>query len=138
MIKVNILLVDNDYNFGYVLKKELEEHYFKVDHVNDGLDAIINFIEKKYEFVLLEVYIPKVGGIETLIILDALRQKKKINADAKIITFSCENGKKGKETSCFGSIKYYKKPFNIESLVAFMERQMAVETIENNSQMDTV
>lgn len=130
MNKVRILLADNDFNFGYVLKKELEEHYYTVDQVTDGLDAIISFIEKEYEFILLEVFIPKVSGVETLKIIDALRKIKKINSKAKIITFSCENGKKGNETKSFGSIKYYKKPFNIESLVSFMESQIKLKQYE--------
>lgn len=127
MDNVRILLSDNDYNFGYVLKKELEEYCYQVDHVSDALSTIIHFMEKEYEFILLEVFMPKMSNIETLKIINALQKIKKINTDAKIITFSCENKKKGNEMRNFGSIKYYKKPFDIESLVSFMECQVKIQ-----------
>jgi DNA-binding response OmpR family regulator len=118
---MRILLADNDYNFGYVLKKELEEHCHTVDIVTTGIDAIINFIEKEYEYVLLEVSMPRIRGDDTCKIINKLRELKEINKKSKIITFSCENKKKGDDTKTNGSWKYLKKPFNIEALVLFME-----------------
>lgn len=119
-IQLRVLLADNDSNFGYVLKKELEEQCFTVDVVTSGFDAIISFIKKEYEFILLEVYLPKLTGLNTLRILNALKTFGRINEHVKIITFSCENGKKKDEMLNSGSDKYFKKPFNIDSLVSYM------------------
>lgn len=126
---MRVLLADDDCNFAYVLKKELEEHSFDVDVVRSGLEAIINFIEKKYEFILLEVFLEKHSGLDTLKILNALKTIKLINRNVQIITFSCEDGEKEDEMLCSGSVKYFRKPFNIEFLVTYMKCSMSEEAV---------
>jgi DNA-binding response OmpR family regulator len=68
---MNILLAEDDKNFGLILKKELEEDYYSVDLVPNG--AVINFLKSLYDFVLLDLRMPRLNG------LDALRIIKNIN-----------------------------------------------------------
>jgi DNA-binding response OmpR family regulator len=108
---VKILLADDDKNFGTVLKNELEEERHTVDVVSDGVEAVLRFINNVYDFVLLDIRMPRLNGI------DVLRIIKTINPDVPAITFS---GKAGdiemKESLNFGAIKCFRKPFEIAQI----------------------
>ncbi len=108
---VKILLADDDRNFSTVLKNELEEERHIVDVVSDGVEAVLRFINNVYDFVLLDIRMPRLNGI------DALRIIKKIHPDVPAITFS---GKAGDlemaESLNFGAIKCFRKPFEIAQL----------------------
>lgn len=108
---MKILLADDDRNFGTVLKNELEGERHAVDVVSDGVEAVLRFINSVYDFVLLDIRMPRLSGI------DALRIIKKINPDVPAITFS---GKAGDlemaESLKYGAIKCFRKPFEIAQI----------------------
>ena len=83
---VKILLADDDNNFGTVLKNELEEDRHAVDIVHDGVEAVLRFINNVYDFVLLDLRMPRLNGI------DVLRIIKTINPDTPAITFAGKAG----------------------------------------------
>ena len=70
---MRILLADDDKNFASILKKELEEENFMVDVVANGVEAVMNFIGKAYDFLLMDLKMPRLSGV------DALRIIKKIS-----------------------------------------------------------
>jgi DNA-binding response OmpR family regulator len=108
---VKILLADDDNNFGTVLKNELEEDRHVVDVVHDGVEAVLHFINNVYDFVLIDLRMPRLNGI------DVLRIIKTINPDTPAITFS---GKAGdfemKESLNCGAIRCFRKPFEIAQI----------------------
>ena len=57
-----LLLVEDDLNFGSVLKSYLELNDFVVDWVDDGKDAIPKFESALYDLVLLDVMLPNIDG----------------------------------------------------------------------------
>ena len=108
---LNILLGEDDKNFGLVLKRELEESQYKVDLVPNGVEAVLSFVTHSYNFVLLDIVMPRLGGI------DALRIIKKINPRVPVITFSGNAGSREIEESIVcGAIKCFRKPFGIGQL----------------------
>ena len=107
----NILLGEDDKNFGLVLKKELEESQYTVDLVSNGVEAVLGFLTNYYDFVLLDIRMPKLSGN------DALRIIKKINPHVPVITFSGNVGSREMEESIgCGAIKCLRKPFEIAQL----------------------
>jgi two-component system response regulator AtoC len=109
--RVNILIADDDRNFCTVLKKELEEEKHTVDVVTDGVEAVLRFINNIYDFVLLDLRMPRLNGI------DALRIIKNINPLVPAITFSGNAGSEEIEESVkCGAGKCLKKPFGIAKL----------------------
>lgn len=62
LIKNKLLLVEDDVNFGAVLKSYLELNDFLVDWVDDGLEAMPKFLANEYNLVLLDVMLPNVDG----------------------------------------------------------------------------
>jgi len=108
---LNILLADDDKNFGLIVKSELEEERHCVDLVANGVDAVLNFLNKVYDFVLLDLRMPRLGGT------DALRIIKNINPHVPAITFSGHaDSKEMVETLECGALKCFTKPFSISQL----------------------
>lgn len=110
-IYVKILLADDDKNFGVVLKNELEEEKHAVDVVSDGVEAVLRFINTVYDFVLLDIRMPRLTGI------DALRIIKMINPEVPAITFSGKAGdiEMAESLRC-GAIMCFRKPFEIAQI----------------------
>ena len=57
-----ILLVEDDINFGAVLKSYLELNELDVDWVDDGKNAFPQFEKQKFDLVLLDVMLPNEDG----------------------------------------------------------------------------
>ena len=108
---MNILLAEDDRNFGLVLKNELEEDRVKVDLVQNGVEAILAFLSRNYDFVLLDLRMPRLNGI------DALRIMRKMNPRIPVITISGNAGSQemAESIEC-GALKCLRKPFEIASL----------------------
>jgi CheY-like chemotaxis protein len=108
---LDILLAEDDKNFGSILKRELEDECYSVTLVTNGVEAVLNFIRKQYDFVLLDLRMPRLGGT------DALRIMKNINPDVPAIAFSGNAGSSEmEETLQCGAIKCFSKPFAIAQL----------------------
>jgi two-component system response regulator AtoC len=108
---VNILIADDDRNFGAVLKNEFEEDRHTVDVVSDGVEAVLRFINNIYDFVFLDIRMPRLNGI------DALRIIKNINPHVPAVTFSGNAGSSEiSETLQCGAIKCFTKPFAVAQL----------------------
>jgi two-component system, OmpR family, response regulator len=108
---LNILLAEDDRNFGSILKSELEQENYRVDLVSNGVDAVLGFINHCYDFVLLDLRMPKLCGT------DALRIIKSIRSNVPVITFSGNAGSSEmEETLRCGAIKCFSKPFAVAQL----------------------
>ena len=57
-----IFLVEDDLNFGSVMKSYLEMNDFFVDWINDGKDAVAAFKKGIYDLCILDVMLPHVDG----------------------------------------------------------------------------
>ncbi len=108
---MKILLAEDDRNFGSILKSELEQENHRVDLVPDGVDAVLSFINNLYEFILMDLRMPRLGGV------DALRIIKSINPHVPAIAFSGNAGSSEMaEVLRCGAIKCFSKPFPIAQL----------------------
>ncbi len=123
MANKRIFLVEDDVNFGSVLKSFLEMNDLDVDWVDDGLDAVSTFKSNTYDLCILDVMLPHIDGftIGTEI--------KKLNAGTPIIYLTAKNMKedmiKGYK---IGADDYITKPFDSEVLIykikAILKRQL--------------
>ncbi len=62
--KIHVFLVEDDRNFGAVLKSYLEIHDFEVEWVDDGRDALSAFRSDDYDICILDVMLPHVDGFQ--------------------------------------------------------------------------
>jgi DNA-binding response OmpR family regulator len=116
---VNILLAEDDKNFARVLKRELEEDHHVVDHVSNGIEAVLACIDHVYQFVLLDIKMPGLNGN------DALRIIKKLCPSVPIITFSGNAGQTemAQSVKC-GALKCFIKPFQVSALKEMITNHM--------------
>jgi two-component system OmpR family response regulator len=108
---MRILIAEDDKNFGYVLRGELAENGHEIDLALNGVEAVMKFIEQKYDFVLLDIKMPHLDGI------NALRIIKKLNSSVAAITYSGNAGSGEMADSVkAGAIRCLTKPFAITQL----------------------
>jgi len=107
-----LLLVEDDVNFGAVLKSYLELNDFDVDWVDDGMDAMPKFLSSEYHLVLLDVMLPNVDGFT---IANSIRDTNSnipfIFITAKTLRDDIVEGYKS------GADDYITKPFDSEILL---------------------
>jgi DNA-binding response OmpR family regulator len=107
---LNILIADDDKAFGSVLKQELENVGYTVDLAKNGVEAVLSFLSKSQDCVLLDMDMPRLRGV------DALKIIKKLNPTVPIITFSGTVNGEIEEALESGAIKSLIKPFGINEL----------------------
>jgi two-component system response regulator AtoC len=108
---MRILLVEDDKNFRQVLAGELADGECEIDLATDGVEAVMKFFDGNYDFVLLDIKMPKLDGI------NALRIIKKINPQVPAITYSGNAGSgEMAESMKAGAIRCLTKPFEISQL----------------------
>lgn len=113
MNKEKLLLVEDDVNFGFVLKSYLELNEFDVDLVSDGKDALPTFNKSKYNLCILDVMLPNVDGFTIA------KEIRKINKNIPIIFLTAKSLKDDVlEGFKSGADDYLTKPFDSEVLLA--------------------
>ena len=112
MEKPKILLVEDDQNFGDVLRSYLEMHDFEVVLAQDGEEGLEAFNKDKYDLCIFDVMMPKKDGFT---LGKEVREKDKttpiIFLTAKTLKEDVIEGFK------IGADDYISKPFNSEELL---------------------
>ena len=108
----NIFLVEDDENFGSVLKSYLEMNDFNVSWTKDGAQAIQNFGLQKFDICILDIMLPNVDGFSIA------RKIKELNPETPTIFLTAKTLKedilKGFK---IGADDYITKPFDSEVLL---------------------
>src|SRR6056297_995566 len=117
--KKNILIIDDEKNIRFTLKKSLESDYEVVTAVN-GEDGIEKFQENNFDLVLLDMKLPGMDGMEVL------KQIKDIDKTADIIIITGFGSvDSAVETMKLGAIDYLRKPFTPDEI-----KEIVKEVIE--------
>ena len=108
-----ILVVDDEPSITTLLKYNLEKENFEVDVCHDGEDAINAALTDKYDFIILDLMLPKVNGFD---VTKKLR-KERISTPILMLTAKDETVDKiiGLE---IGADDYLTKPFSPRELIA--------------------
>ena len=109
---IKILLVEDDRNFGDVLRSYLEMHNYEVDLAVDGIDGFEKFRRSPYDLCILDVMMPRKDGFT---LAKDIRSK---NSDVPIIFLTAKTLKEDVvEGFKIGADDYVTKPFNSEELL---------------------
>ena len=108
---MKILIAEDERNFGQILRAELEDEGYDVTLTPDGLEAVLRFIDGDYDFVLMDIKMPKLDGITALKII------KKLKPNVPAITYSGNAGSgEIAESIKAGALRCITKPFEIAQL----------------------
>lgn len=111
-MKIKLLLVEDDLNFGAVLKSYLELNDFELDWVSDGKEAFAQFESQNYHLVLLDVMLPHVDGFSIA------RQIKDSGSIVPILFITAKTLRQDiVEGYKAGADDYITKPFDTEILL---------------------
>lgn len=117
---MKILVVEDDKNFGRVLASALREDGADVDLAVDGVEGVLQFINDRPDFVVLDIKMPKLDGI------NALRIMKKVDPGVPAVTYSGNAGSgEMAESVRAGALRCLTKPFEIAQLKAEIQRHVA-------------
>ena len=129
-----ILLVEDDPNFGTVLKDYLAMNDYNVTHAKNGMEGFEKFKKDDYDLCILDVMMPYNDGFT---LAKEIREK---NAEVPIIFLTAkamkEDVMKGYKV---GADDYLNKPFDSEVLLmkikAIIQRK-SVDTVTDSKQFE--
>jgi len=127
-----ILLVEDDPNFGTVLKDYLSLNDYNVTHAKDGLEGLIMFKNDDYDLCILDVMMPRKDGFSLA------KDIRATNSEVPIIFLTAKTMKedvlKGYQA---GADDYLNKPFDSEVLLykikAILQRKEIDQSTEDDS-----
>ena len=109
---IKIFLVEDDQNFGAVLKVYLEMNDYLVEWVDDGNSALQAFQNGDFDICILDVMLPNIDGFTIA------KGIKKLNAEIPLIFLTAKTLKQDElEGYRIGADDYIKKPFDSEILL---------------------
>ncbi|MFN3383825.1 MAG: response regulator [Archaeoglobaceae archaeon] len=114
---MKILIIEDDESMVELLIKVLSTRY-QVSVARDGKEGIEKFIAERPKLVLMDIELPKINGV------NATREIKKIDPNAKIIAVTAYAVQRGKEIIKEGAIEVISKPFRIKHLLESVEKAL--------------
>ncbi|PCI35348.1 MAG: DNA-binding response regulator [Flavobacteriaceae bacterium] len=127
MSKNRILLVEDDPNFGTVLKDYLALNDYVVTLAKDGLEGLIMFKNDEYDICILDVMMPRKDGFSLA------KDIRATNTDIPIIFLTAKTMKedvlKGYQA---GADDYLNKPFDSEVLLYKIKAILQRKQVGNN------
>ena len=136
MEHTRILVVDDDREIANAIDKLLRMEGYDIIKAYNGLEALDMLISNNIQLILLDIMMPKLDGLSTI-----LRIREKKNIPIIIISAKSEDSDKILGLS-MGADDYVTKPFNPQELLARIKSQLRrymflgdMGNIKNSSQL---
>lgn len=110
---MRILIVEDTQRIANSIKKGLEQERYAVDIAYDGISGFDLAIGEEYDVIILDIMLPKMGGLE---ICQKLRDEKN-TTPILILTARGQISDRVAGLNC-GADDYLTKPFSFEELLA--------------------
>jgi len=110
---MRLLLVEDERDLRRALARALADEQFAVDESPDGEDGLFRALEIDYDAIVLDLMLPRVGGIE---VLDQIRRAGK---KTPVLLLTARDAVDDRVRGLnHGADDYLTKPFAVEELVA--------------------
>ncbi len=112
-----VIIIDDSKTSRSVLRNILEEHNYEiVAEAENGEEGLEKYQELKPDFVTLDITMPVMDGIETLVKI------KEFDPAAKVIMVTAAGQKqKMLEAIKLGAAEFVTKPFETEQIISIIE-----------------
>jgi DNA-binding NtrC family response regulator len=114
--QVHILVVDDERNIRNNLAMVLEAEGYKADTASNGEEALTRVKEGRYDIAFVDIQMPKMGGLELLRHLHALRPRMAV----VILTAYGTTGRAVKAMK-LGAVDFLEKPFDPKNIKLLCE-----------------
>ncbi|HEY3452648.1 MAG TPA: sigma-54 dependent transcriptional regulator [Myxococcales bacterium] len=122
-MKPRVLVVDDDAGVRYTLREILESSSMEVVEAADGAAALEKIDAEPFQLVISDLRMPKVDGMELL-----KKVRSRPQAPRVILITAHGSEKHAVEAMKLGAFDYFKKPFEMDELLAVVRR--ACETAQ--------
>lgn len=117
--KPRILFLEDDPNLAFVIKDNLVENGYKVDHFDNGEDGENAFFLKQYDLCLFDIMLPLKDGFS---VAETIRKK---DQKTPIIFLSAKEQQEDKNFGLrIGGDDYITKPFDFDELLLRIQNQI--------------
>ena len=110
-----VLIVDDDQAIVRMLKEALglfrHQHAYKVETAGDGADALAALCRDQFDLVLLDMYMPRMTGLELL----AQMRHLKLQTPVLMLTGN-DDARTAADALASGIFAYIPKPFDLQHL----------------------
>ena len=110
-----VLIVDDEPTIVRMLKDALgvfrHEHGYKVETAADGADALAALERHPFDLVLLDMYMPRMSGLELL------EQMRRLNMQTPVLMLTGnDDARTAADALASGIFAYIPKPFELQQL----------------------
>ena len=137
--KIKILLVEDDFNLGFVVQDQLKSQGYNVCLCSDGVEGLKKFNEESFHLCVFDVMMPKKDGFSLA------RDIRKVNTEIPILFLTAKNQAEDKiEGFKSGGDDYLTKPFSTEEFLlrikALLKRVnlVSAEDVETNFELVSI
>lgn len=110
--KIKILLVEDDFNLGFVVQDQLKSEGYSVSLCSDGVDGLKKFNEESFHLCIFDVMMPKKDGFTLA------KDIRKTNQDIPILFLTAKNQEEDRIAGFkAGGDDYLTKPFSTEEFL---------------------
>ncbi len=110
---MRVLIVEDEKELAFELKKTLEKEKFTVKIVYNGNDAIEKILSEKFDLIILDIMLPEINGYEVLKFI----RNENINTPVLMLTAKIDIEDKVRGLD-LGADDYLTKPFSVAELLA--------------------
>jgi two-component system, NtrC family, response regulator AtoC len=128
MQRRNLLVIDDEENMRHVLASMLRKEGYDVSLAADGLDGLQRIAEQRFDFILCDIKMPRMDGLEFLKNLQGTRNP------AIIITMSAYGTLDlALETMQLGAYDYISKPFKPAEIILTLKKAEERERLQREN-----
>lgn len=127
---ISVLVVDDDVNMLAMLEKFLRRAGYSVETTSDSVNALAMVEEKLYDIIITDIQMPRATG------MDLLKRVRDLGRDSMVVMItafgsvdSAVNAMKA------GAYDYISKPFNIDEILALLERATQQRRLEREVEL---
>ena len=124
----NVLVIDDEKGIRDVLKDILEDEGYRVRTAEDGIEGLEVMKEERIDLVILDVWLPNMGGI------DVLKEIKSRNSDAEVIIISGHaNIDLAVKAVKLGAYDFIEKPLSLDHLTTLCKNALELEELKREN-----
>tara|TARA_B100001123_G_C15269113_1_gene1009593 strand:+ start:504 stop:1952 length:1449 start_codon:yes stop_codon:yes gene_type:complete len=128
-----ILIVDDEENILWVLKKGLEKNNFLVDTATSGEKALDQLRKNEYLLMFSDIFMEGLSGLELM------EQSRQICPDLKIVIMTAQDSMNNTiEAMRLGAYDYLSKPFDLDDVYKLVEKAATAQSFSFPQEMDEV
>ena len=127
-LKKRLLIIDDEKNMRHMLSSLLEKSGYRVDTASDGYEGLQVIEQKKYDYIICDLKMPRMGGLEFI------KSSRKSIGDATLIMMSAYgNIDTAIEAMKLGAYDYISKPFKTDEVLLTLKKAEERERLKNEN-----